>query len=77
MITRSVSLSCELVDAVSDSRCGAVGLADLDQVPRDEQEGVKYLFAFCRAAREEDDEDGDDAEAGQDLWTFGTHASEL
>lgn len=42
-------------------------MAHLDQVPRNEQEGVKHFFTLGRAAREEDDQDGDHAEDHQDL----------
>lgn len=38
--------------------------AELEQVAHDQEEGVEYLFALGRAAREEDYEDGHAAEHG-------------
>lgn len=47
---------------------------ELEQVPHDEEERVKHLFALGRASAEEDDDEGDGAE-GRDGEVEGVPVS--
>lgn len=47
---------------------------ELEQIPHDEEERVKHLFALGRASAEEDDDEGDGAE-GRDGEVEGVPVS--